>query len=98
MEKTSFAAMHCCLARDLDMIGDWWSPLGDRWARPKEGSPVLFVHKACGHQFRPQVSCSECGEPIEADAVQASAGPSGAAKGGTVLIPRRLRGRSVTAP
>ncbi len=22
---------------------------GDRWARPKQGSPILFVHKGCGH-------------------------------------------------
>ena len=117
MQRTSFAKMHCSLARGLDLIGDWWSPLivrdlylglarfdelienlgisrnlltrrlkslvrsgiverkvyrrkpirygyalteagrdlvpailaltawGDRWARPKEGSPMLFVHQ-----------------------------------------------------
>src|SRR5258708_38382526 len=27
MERTSFAQMRCSLARGLDMIGDWWSPL-----------------------------------------------------------------------
>ena len=170
MERTSFAEMRCCLARGLDMIGDWWSPLiirdlfldvgrfdemvedlgisrnlltrrlkslirngvvertayqerpkryeyrltkagrdlvpvilaltawGDRWARPKEGVPILFAHKTCGLQFRPQVSCSECGEPLQADAVHAYAGPGGAAKSGTMLIARRLMGRAVTAP
>lgn len=170
MEKTSFAEMRCSLARGLDMIGDWWSPLvirdlfldvrrfdelvedlgisrnllarrlkslissgvvertayqqrpkryeyrlteagrdlvpailaltawGDRWARPKEGAPILFVHRACGHQFRPEVSCSECGGPIEADAVESRGGPGGAAKAGTMLIARRLAHRSVTAP
>jgi DNA-binding HxlR family transcriptional regulator len=27
MRQTSFAAMHCSLARSLEAIGDWWSPL-----------------------------------------------------------------------
>jgi DNA-binding HxlR family transcriptional regulator len=38
---------------------------GDRWARPKEGSPILFVHTSCGQQFRPQVSCSAYGRSAE---------------------------------
>jgi HxlR-like helix-turn-helix len=37
---------------------------GDRWARPNEGSPILFVHNVCGRRFEPQVVCSECGEAI----------------------------------
>jgi len=163
MERTSFAEMRCSLARGLDMIGDWWSPLiirdlflnvvrfdelvedlgisrnlltrrlkslaesgviernvyqrrpvryeyrltaagrdlvpailaltawGDRWARPKEGSPILFVHKTCGHQFQPLVSCSACGGAISADAVRPIAGPGGAAKRGTKIVAGRLR-------
>jgi DNA-binding HxlR family transcriptional regulator len=27
MRQTSFATMRCSLARSLEMIGDWWSPL-----------------------------------------------------------------------
>ena len=27
MERTSFAKMRCSLARGLELIGDWWSPL-----------------------------------------------------------------------
>jgi DNA-binding HxlR family transcriptional regulator len=163
MKRTSFAKMHCSLARGLEMIGDWWSPLilrdlflnvtrfddliedlgisrnlltsrldalidkgviereayqrhppryeyrlteagrdlvpailaltawGDRWARPKQGSPILFVHKACGHQFQPQVTCSECGELIKAETVAAVPGPGGAARPGTRVLARRLR-------
>ena len=163
MEKTSFARMRCSLARGLDLIGDWWSPLiirdlflgvtrfdelvedlgisrnlltrrlkalvgrgiierriyqrrprrfeyrlsragrdlvpailaltawGDRWARPKEGSPILFVHKTCGHRFQAQVTCSECGGVIDADAVTAIPGPGGAPKPGTKVVARRLR-------
>lgn len=155
--------MHCSLARGLDLIGDWWSPLivrdlfltvarfddlvedlgisrnlltrrlkllisngiverrayrrrplryeyglteagrdlvpailaltawGDRWARPKEGSPILFVHKACGHRFEPRVTCSCCGEAISSETVKAVAGPGGAAKKGTKIAARRLR-------
>ena len=163
MQRTSFAKMHCSLARGLDLIGDWWSPLivrdlylglarfdelienlgisrnlltrrlkslvrsgiverkvyrrkpirygyalteagrdlvpailaltawGDRWARPKEGSPMLFVHQACGHQFQPQVTCSACGEVITGDAVKTLGGPGGAMKPGTKVLARRLR-------
>ena len=155
--------MRCCLARGLEMIGDWWSPLiirdlflgvtrfeelvedlgisrnlltlrlralaangiierapygqrpvryeyrlteagrdlvpailaltawGDRWARPKEGSPILFVHESCGRHFQPRVTCSACGEPLSAGAVKAVPGPGGAAKRGTRVLARRLR-------
>jgi hypothetical protein len=27
MRQTSFAAMHRSLARSLELVGDWWSPL-----------------------------------------------------------------------
>jgi DNA-binding HxlR family transcriptional regulator len=163
MQKTSFANMRCSLARGLDLIGDWWSPLiirdlflnvtrfdelvedlgisrnllatrlkslvakgiieripyqdhppryeyrlteagvdlvpailalsewGDRWARPKEGSPILYVHATCGHRFRPAVTCSECGEAITAATVTGLAGPGGGAKAGTRVLAKRLR-------
>ena len=162
MKRTSFARMHCSLARGLDLIGDWWSPLivrdlylgvvrfddlvedlgisrnlltrrlnalskngiverhayqrrpfryeyrlseagrdlvpailaltawGDRWARPREGSPMLFVHKTCGQRFEPHVTCSVCGEAITADAVLTLGGPGGAMKTGTRVLARRL--------
>jgi DNA-binding HxlR family transcriptional regulator len=157
--------MRCSLARGLELIGDWWSPLiirdlflgvtrfdelvedlgisrnlltrrlnaladngivarrayqerpvrceyvlteaghdlvpailaltawGDRWAQPREGSPILFVHQTCGHEFRPQVTCSICGEEIRADTVTALPGPGGAAKAGTRVVARRLKER-----
>lgn len=163
MERTSFAQMRCSLARGLDMIGDWWSPLiirdlflnitrfdelvedlgisrnlltrrlkslvtngviervayqqrpvryayrltdagrdlvpailaltawGDRWARPREGSPILFIHKSCGHRFEPKVTCSACAEEISAEMVKAIPGPGGAARSGTMLVAKRLR-------
>jgi DNA-binding HxlR family transcriptional regulator len=163
MERTSFADMRCSLARGLELIGDWWSPLiirdlfldvvrfddlvedlgisrnlltrrlkalvengiveriaysrrparyeyrlteagrdlvpailaltawGDRWARPKQGSPILFVHKGCGHHFQPLVTCSACGETIDAPSVRALPGPGGAATRGTKVVASRLR-------
>ena len=163
MERTSFAEMRCSLARGLELIGDWWSPLivrdlfldvgrfdelvedlgisrnlltrrlkalvengivervaysrrptryeyrlteagrdlvpailaltawGDRWARPREGSPILFVHKSCGHLFDPKVTCSACAEVISAEMVKPIPGPGGAAKPGTMLMAKRLR-------
>jgi DNA-binding HxlR family transcriptional regulator len=27
MKRTSFARMHCSLARSLEVMGDWWTPL-----------------------------------------------------------------------
>ena len=163
MKRTSFARMHCSLARGLDLIGDWWSPLivrdlflgvvrfddlvedlgisrnlltrrlnalaksgiveryayqrrprryeyrltdagrdlipailaltawGDRWARPREGSPMLFIHRKCGHQFQPQVTCSACGDVITGDVVNTVGGPGGAIKTGTKILAQRLR-------
>ena len=64
---------------------------GDRWAQPRQGSPTLFVHKSCGHQFAPTVSCSKCGEAITADNVKAVPGPGGAATRGTKLVAKRLK-------
>jgi DNA-binding HxlR family transcriptional regulator len=163
MERTSFAKMRCSLARGLELVGDWWSPLilrdlyldvgrfdeliedlgisrnlltrrlkaltesgvierlayqerprryeyrlteagrdlvpailaltawGERWARPKEGSPILFVHTTCGHRFQARVSCSACGEPITADTVMPQGGPGGAALPGTKVVAQRLK-------
>ena len=27
MRQTSFAGFHCSLARSLEVVGDWWTPL-----------------------------------------------------------------------
>jgi DNA-binding HxlR family transcriptional regulator len=80
--------------RDLVPIIMALTAWGDRWAQPKEGAPVEFIHAACGKTFRPEVVCSVCGEPIVADAVRAIAGPGGAAKPGTMVIARRLTAQS----
>jgi DNA-binding HxlR family transcriptional regulator len=70
---------------------------GERWARPKEGSPMVFAHKTCGHLFEPRVTCSECGELITADTVIAIPGPGGAAKAGTKIVATKILAKRLLA-
>lgn len=48
---------------------------GDRHYAGEEGPPVLHRHKICGHDFRSVLTCSECGEPVDARSVVAHPGP-----------------------
>ncbi|WP_406649243.1 helix-turn-helix domain-containing protein [Aliisedimentitalea scapharcae] len=43
---------------------------GDRWLNA-EVSPVLIVHKTCGQVVRPQMTCPDCGEPMDAHDAEA---------------------------
>lgn len=43
---------------------------GDKHYAGEEGPPVLHRHKTCGHVFEPVLSCSECGEAVEARQVE----------------------------
>ncbi|NKX85775.1 winged helix-turn-helix transcriptional regulator [Nocardia coubleae] len=52
----------------------------DKWATSSGGPSVRLVHDECGHQFTPQVCCSECAKPVTAQSVTALPGP-GAASG-----------------
>lgn len=51
-------------------VVDW----GDRHYADERGPPILRRHKACGCDFHPVMSCSECGETLDARAVEARAG------------------------
>ncbi|WP_378738962.1 winged helix-turn-helix transcriptional regulator [Nocardia brasiliensis] len=62
---------------------------GDKWATPPGGPPVRLVHQDCGHQFTPQVCCSECAEPVTATSVTALSGPGAASGPGTKVLARR---------
>jgi DNA-binding HxlR family transcriptional regulator len=42
------------------MLADW----GNQQAVGQGGLLVTHVHKACGHEFRPLVACSECGDRV----------------------------------
>ncbi len=47
---------------------------GDRYYAGEEGPPLLHRHKACGCDFYPVQTCSECGEPVDARAVETRPG------------------------
>ncbi len=48
---------------------------GDRFYAEDAGPPLLHHHKACGHDFHPVMTCSECGEPVGARDVETRPGP-----------------------
>lgn len=50
---------------------DW----GDRHYAGEAGPPLIRRHKGCGCDFHPVQTCSECGEPVDARAVEVRAGP-----------------------
>jgi DNA-binding HxlR family transcriptional regulator len=45
---------------------------GDRWVAP-DGPPVIFRHTGCGGAVRLQADCGDCGQHVDADAVEAEA-------------------------
>jgi DNA-binding HxlR family transcriptional regulator len=49
---------------------DW----GNRHLVDDRGPPLLHRHRPCGHDFRPQMHCSECGETLDPRDVEVRAG------------------------
>jgi DNA-binding HxlR family transcriptional regulator len=49
---------------------------GDRHYAGDAGPPLLHRHKTCGCDFHPVQTCSECGEPLDARAVETRPGAS----------------------
>ena len=47
---------------------------GDKYAAP-DGPPVQSVHENCGTTFHPEMTCSNCGERVQAGEVRAVPGP-----------------------
>jgi DNA-binding HxlR family transcriptional regulator len=47
---------------------------GDRHYAGEAGPPLLHRHKGCGCDFHPVQTCSECGEPVDARAVETRPG------------------------
>ena len=43
---------------------------GDRWLGAQD-TPVQIVHKICGQITKPQMTCPDCGEPIDAHDAEA---------------------------
>ena len=52
---------------------------GDAHYAGESGPPVLHRHKACGCDFRSVLTCSECGEALDARQVETRAAVPGAA-------------------
>ncbi len=48
---------------------------GDRHYGGDEGPPLIHRHKACGCDFQPVMTCSECGEAPKARDVETRPGP-----------------------
>lgn len=42
------------------VIGQW----GDKWLSDGDGPPVEYVHKDCGHNAEPVLTCSCCSEKL----------------------------------
>ena len=51
---------------------------GDRHYAGEAGAPLLHHHKACGCDFHPVMTCSECHAPVGAREVETRAGPGAA--------------------
>jgi DNA-binding HxlR family transcriptional regulator len=49
---------------------------GDRWMAGEAGPPVVLTHRTCGHPTTPTLTCSECGERLEAREVEATLRPT----------------------
>jgi DNA-binding HxlR family transcriptional regulator len=52
---------------------------GDEWLLGEGNEPVVLEHRTCGHVVHAVMTCSECGEPLVADAIRAVPGPGAAA-------------------
>jgi DNA-binding HxlR family transcriptional regulator len=48
---------------------------GDTHMAPKAGRPVLLQHCGCGEIFDPVLTCSQCGEAVDAREVRVQPGP-----------------------
>lgn len=64
---------------------------GDRWMAGKPGPPALLRHTVCEKVSHAVVTCSSCGERLEAADVRPELGPGGRSTHGTVLMGSRLQ-------
>lgn len=49
---------------------------GDRWMPGEDGPSMKLVHRECGHQITPALTCPDCGQPVSARDTIAQPGPS----------------------
>lgn len=48
-----------------------WS---NRHRLDERGPPLIYRHKACGHEVTPVLACPDCGEPVTAEAMKVRPG------------------------
>ncbi|SHN47632.1 winged helix-turn-helix transcriptional regulator [Cryptosporangium aurantiacum] len=60
---------------DLLLVMVRW---GDRWTAGEAGPPVVYRHHACGEIAAVELTCSHCGEPMNATDVDVLPGPGAA--------------------
>jgi DNA-binding HxlR family transcriptional regulator len=60
--------------RDLWPVLTSMRQWGDKYAAP-DGPPMLITHKVCGHLSKAVMTCSACGDILNASAVQPAPGP-----------------------
>ncbi len=70
---------------------------GDKYYAGKAGPPLLHTHVTCGHDFRSVLSCSECGEAVNAREVRVRSTREGRSRPRTGATPRRPARRSAPA-
>ncbi len=61
--------------RDLFPVISTLLTWGDKYYSDPAGPPILRHHKTCGHDYQTYIACSECGEPIELNDVEARVRP-----------------------
>ena len=49
---------------------------GDRWEAGPAGPPLTLIHKACGQETSPVLTCSACGERVGPRDLRARIGPA----------------------
>ena len=48
---------------------------GDAYMADEAGPPVTLVHRTCGHDADPELTCAHCGDALDAREVRVEAGP-----------------------
>lgn len=49
---------------------------GDKWMADHHGPPMEYLHKTCGHQIMPHLTCPDCEAPIDPHDMRARPGPA----------------------
>lgn len=62
--------------RDLHAVVVSLARWGDRWEAHQGAPPLTLIHKACGHETSPVLTCSACGERVGPYDLRARIGPA----------------------